>query len=212
VLASGLHATLAGVLLALFIPTRPPPNFRALTVQAEAIIAAEAAENGEVLRHGPSLPALQALDQIHDRLESPADRLLRRAGARSSYAVLPVFALANAGVVVSADMFGGHGALIAAIVLGLALGKPLGLVAASAIAVRLNVAAKPDAYSWRQLAGAGALAGIGFTKSLLHAGQAFPATGDFAAAKIAVFAASVVSGLIGVAVLWNARRPQPTEE
>jgi NhaA family Na+:H+ antiporter len=212
VLASGLHATLAGVLLAIFIPTRPPPNFRALTVQADTIIAAEAAEGGEVLRHGPSLPALQALDRIHDRLESPAARLLRHAGARSSYVILPLFALANAGVTLSADMFGGHGALIAAIVLGLAVGKPIGLVAASAAAVGLRAAVKPDAYSWRQLAGAGALAGIGFTMSLFIAGQAFPHELDFAAAKIAVFAASIVSALIGVALLWGAQRPRSREE
>ena len=72
VLTSGLHPTLAGVVLALFIPTRPPPNLPALTTQASAIIAAEAAHGGEVLRHGPSTPALRALDAIHDRLESPA--------------------------------------------------------------------------------------------------------------------------------------------
>jgi NhaA family Na+:H+ antiporter len=207
VLAGGLHATLAGVVLAFFIPTRPPPNFRALMVQAETLIAAEAAESGEVLRHGPSLPALRALDDIHDRLESPADRLLRHAGARSSYAVLPLFALANGGVAVTAEMLGGHGALIAAIVLGLAVGKPLGLVAASLAAVRLKAAVKPDAYSWRQLAGAGALAGIGFTMSLFIAGQAFPHELDFAAAKIAVFGASVLSALLGIALLWGARAP-----
>jgi NhaA family Na+:H+ antiporter len=68
----------------------------------------------------------------------------------------------------------------------------------------LGVAVKPDAYSWRQLAGAGALAGIGFTMSLFIAGQAFPGAADFAAAKIAVFAASIVSAVIGVALLWSA--------
>ena len=66
------------------------------------------------------------------------------------------------------------------------------------------LAEKPDAYSWRQLAGAGALAGIGFTMSLFIAGQAFPAAADFTAAKIAVFVASVVSAVIGVLVLWGA--------
>ncbi|MGE4246273.1 MAG: Na+/H+ antiporter NhaA, partial [Parvibaculaceae bacterium] len=66
-------------------------------------------------------------------------------------------------------------------------------------------------YSWRQLAGAGALAGIGFTMSLFIAGQAFPVASDFAAAKIAVFAASIVSAVIGVALLWNARTPSSAE-
>ena len=208
IFASGLHATLAGVLLALFIPTRPPPNLRALMMQAEGILMEEAKHGGDVLRHGPSLPALDALDAIHDRLESPADRLLRHAGARSSYIVLPIFALANAGVVLSADVLSGHGSLVLAVMAGLVLGKPLGLYAASAIAVRTGLAEKPDAYSWRQVAGAGSLAGIGFTMSLFIAGQAFPSAGDFAAAKVAILSASVLSGVIGTILLWNAKAPR----
>jgi NhaA family Na+:H+ antiporter len=204
--AGGLHATLAGVVLALFIPTRPPPNLRALMTQANTIIAAESRHGDEVLRHGPSLQALRALDAIHDRLESPADRMLRHVEPWSSYLVLPLFALANAGVALAMDVFDGRSALMIAIVAGLMIGKPLGMVAASALAVRLGAAVKPDEYSWLQLCGAGALAGIGFTMSLFIASQAFPAAGDFAAAKIAVFAASVVSALIGVALLWFAGR------
>jgi NhaA family Na+:H+ antiporter len=206
VYAGGLHATLAGVILALCIPTRPPANLKTLATQASMIIAAEAQRGGAVLRHGPSLPAMRALDEIHDRLESPADRLLRHVGARSSYLVLPLFALANAGVVIATDVVGDHQQLMLAIIAGLALGKPLGLIAASALAVLLGLAVKPDAYSWRQLAAAGALAGIGFTMSLFIAGQAFPVAADFAAAKIAVFAASILSAVIGVALLWSAGR------
>ncbi len=205
VLASGLHATLAGVILALFIPTRPPPNFRGLMSQVTTILEMEARHGDEVLRHGPSQPTLDALDAIHDRIESPADRLLRHAGARSSYIVLPLFALANAGVVIATDVFTGRELLMAAIAAGLVIGKPLGLVAASVLAVKLGAAVKPAEYSWRQLCGAGALAGIGFTMSLFIAGQALPNAPDFAAAKIAVFVASILSALIGVAILWNAR-------
>jgi NhaA family Na+:H+ antiporter len=206
--AGGLHATLAGVLLALFIPTRPPPNLNTLRAQADTILSAEARHGGEVLRHGPSLPAMRALESIYDRLESPADRLLRRGGSQSSYVVLPLFALANAGVVVTTDVWAGYHMLMVAIVAGLAIGKPLGLFSAGAVAVRLGLAVKPDAYSWRQLAGAGALAGIGFTMSLFIAGQAFPAEADFAAAKIAVFAGSVLSAIIGTALLLTAREGQ----
>jgi Na+:H+ antiporter, NhaA family len=204
----GLHATLAGVILALFIPTRPPPDLRALTTQADTIIAAESHQSGEVLRHGPSIPALRALDEIYERLESPADRLLRYAGARSTYVVLPLFALANAGVAMATEVVSGRQPLILAIVIGLTIGKPLGLIGASALAVRLRIATKPDAYSWRQLSGAGALAGIGFTMSLFIAGQAFPAEADFAAARIAVLVASLLSAVIGAALLWKA--PSPT--
>lgn len=200
----GLHATLAGVVLAVFIPTRPPPDLRTLMLQADAIIDVEARRGDQVLRHGPSVPALRALDAIHDRLESPADRMLRHVEPWSSYVVLPLFAFANAGVALSAGALQSHGPLLAAIGGGLVLGKPLGLVLGSALAVWLGVAVKPAEYSWRQLIGAGCLAGIGFTMSLFIAGQAFPVGGDFAAAKIAVFAASVLSALLGVAVLWRA--------
>ncbi len=201
VLASGLHPTLAGVILALFIPTRPPANLKALMTQANVIVSAEAERVGEVLQHGPSLPSLRALDDIHDRIESPADRLLRNAGARSSYLVLPLFALANAGVAMTGGVLAGRGRLMAAVVVGLTIGKPLGIILASALAVRLKVAVKPAEYSWAQLAGAGALAGIGFTMSLFIAGQAFAVEADFEAAKIAILAASVLSAAIGVTAL-----------
>jgi len=202
--ASGLHATLAGVLLALFIPTRPPVNMVALTAQADALLSAEARRSGEVLRNGPSLPALKAFDALRDRLESPAARLLRTVGARSNYVVLPLFALANAGITLTPGILDAHGPLVLAIGAGLLIGKPLGLVAASWVAVKLRLAKKPSDYSWTQLIGAGALAGIGFTMSLFIAGQAFPAEADFVAAKAAVFIGSIISSVVGVAILWNA--------
>jgi NhaA family Na+:H+ antiporter len=208
---SGLHATLAGVILALFIPTRPAPNFMTLATQADTILKTETARGEQVLRHGPSLASLRALDAIHDRLESPADRLLRYAGARSSYIVLPLFALANAGVALDAGVFAGHETLLLAIMAAMIIGKPLGLFVASLLAVCLGLATKPEAYSWRQLAGAGALAGIGFTMSLFIASEAFPGPSDFAAAKIAVLSASVLSALIGVMLLWGAKTPSEEE-
>jgi len=149
---------------------------------------------------------MRALDAIYDRMESPADRLLRHVEPWSSYVVLPLFALASAGVVLSREVVDGHRTLMLAIMVGLVIGKPLGLVLAAAAAVGLKIAVKPNDYSWRQLGGAGALAGIGFTMSLFIAGQAFPESSDFAAAKIAVFAASIVSAVVGVAILWHPSR------
>jgi Na+:H+ antiporter, NhaA family len=205
--AGGLHATLAGVILAVFIPTRPPPDYRTLALQADTILAAEAAHGGEQYRYGPSESTMRELDAIHDRLESPADRMLRVVAPRASYLVLPLFALASAGVVLGSDVFRGRGGLMVAIAAALVIGKPVGVMLGSSIAVRLGLAVKPDAYTWRQLAGAGALGGIGFTMSLFIAGQAFPEVRDLSAAKIAVFGGSVISAAIGTAVLWNARRP-----
>jgi NhaA family Na+:H+ antiporter len=199
---AGLHATLAGVILAVLIPARPPANLNALLAQAATVIRLEDEHTGEAMRPGPSEPALQTLDAIHDRIESPADKLLRSVEPWSSYLVLPIFALANAGVVWTTDVLSGRGRLIAAIALGLVVGKPLGIVAAAWLAVKSGIAAKPDAYSWRQLCGAGALGGIGFTMSLFIAGVAFPDAADYAAAKIAIFVASLIAGGLGVLILW----------
>ena len=209
---AGLHATLAGVILAVLTPTRPPGNLRALLAQAENVLLDETRRSGEdVLRHGPSEPAIRQLDTIFNRIESPADKVLRTIEPWSSYVVLPVFALANAGVALSLVVVEDHPSLVMAIVFGLVIGKPLGISLAAYAAVRLGIGEKPAEYSWRQLIGAGALGGIGFTMSLFIAGQAFPNEADFDAAKIAVFAASIIAGVAGVAILWK-RRSESEEE
>jgi NhaA family Na+:H+ antiporter len=203
---AGIHATLAGVILALVTPTRPPPNFRALNAQAQMVFRMDARDDKDMPHQGPSEPALHMINTIHSRLESPAAKLLRVMEPWSSYAVLPLFALANAGVLINLDALNGHASLMLGIILGLVVGKPAGILAAAWLAARLGWARKPDAYTWRQLTGAGMLAGIGFTMSLFIAGQAFTGPGDFAAAKIAVFIASILAGILGVCVLWR-RQP-----
>jgi Na+:H+ antiporter, NhaA family len=90
----------------------------------------------------------------------------------------------------------------------LVLGKSIGMVLFSSVAVRLGIAVKPAEYSWRQMVGAVALAGIGFTMSLYIAGKAFPQAVDFAAAKIGIFLASLIAGGLGTALLWFAPAPQ----
>ena len=200
---AGLHATLAGVILAVLIPALPPANLNALMAQASTVIHQEDRHAGEAMRLGPPEPLLRSLDAIHARIESPADKLLRSVEPWSSYVVLPIFALANAGVAWSPAVLQGQGRLISAITLGLVFGKPIGIVAAALLAVRTGIAIKPDAYSWRQLCGAGALGGIGFTMSLFIAGVAFPDRTDYAAAKIAIFLASLIAGVIGASILWR---------
>jgi NhaA family Na+:H+ antiporter len=203
----GVHATLAGVLLALMIRTRPPPNLTALLAQAEAVIVTEVERGGTSLRHGPSAPAMEALDSIHDRIESPADRLLRNVEPWSSYLVLPLFALANAGLVIASDLFSGREVLATAIAVGLVIGKPLGFLLAATLVIRTGIAEKPSGFTMTQVLGAGALAGIGFTMSLFIAGEAFPDSGDFAAAKTAIFGASLLSALVGCVILTRAKSP-----
>ena len=209
---SGVHATLAGVILAAATPTRPPANLHTLLAQAQAVIDAETREHGEaVLRTGPSEPALRALDAVHDRIESPASKLLRAVEPVSSYFVLPLFALANAGLVWSPGVLRGHERLVAAIVIALVLGKFLGILIGAHMAVKLGIATKPSTYNWRQVAGTGALAGIGFTMSLFIAQQALTGS-DFTAAKIAVFIASLVAAAAGTALLWKRAAPEQARD
>ena len=203
----GVHATLAGVILALVIPTRPPPNLRTLTAQAQQVLDAERAEHGEQqTQGGPSQSTLRALEVIYERIESPASKVLRAAEPWSNYFVLPIFALANAGLEFVPGLLDGQLRLVLGLVLGLVVGKPVGIVAGAWIAVRLKAAAKPEEYSWRQLAGAGAFGGIGFTMSLFIAAYAYPDPAQFSAAKAAIFAASLIAAVVGVSILLPRQR------
>lgn len=209
---AGLHATLAGVIMAAATPTRPPPNLHALMAQAENIIAHELRRAEErVLRRGPSEPTLRALDAIHDRIESPAEKLLRSVEPWSSYFVLPLFALANAGIDWASMVLQGHERLVSGVIIGLVVGKPAGMISFSFMAVRAGLAKKPEDYSWRQMLGAAALAGIGFTMSIYIAEKAFPDGADFAAAKIGIFIASLIAGTLGTWLLWRATGSEPAE-
>ena len=145
---------------------------------------------------------------LHDRIESPANKVLRSVEPWSSYVVLPIFALANAGVVLGGDAL--RGAVVDPValgaVLGLMIGKPAGIVGFSWLAVRLGVASLPTAVSWRMLAGAGVLGGVGFTMALFIADLAFEDEALLAAAKLGILTASALAGLVG----WALIRSQTT--
>jgi len=105
-------------------------------------------------------------------------------------------------VVWSTEVVASRGELVAALAVGLVVGKLVGIFLGARLAVALRVASKPSGYTWRQVAGTGALGGVGFTMSLFIAHQSF--TGDdFSAAKIAIFLASLAAGVLGTAILWK---------
>ncbi|MCB9878798.1 MAG: Na+/H+ antiporter NhaA [Planctomycetes bacterium] len=141
-------------------------------------------------------------------MQAPLQRMVHGLHPFVAHFVVPVFALANAGV----DLRHGLGEVLShpaarGVLVGLVIGKPLGVLAASALAMRLFGATFPDGATWRHLAGAAFLAGIGFTMSLFIDGLAFAsATQPFRAAKAAVLAASGVSAAIGFALLFGAAR------
>ncbi len=153
---------------------------------------------------------MQALDSIHDRIESPADRLLRTVEPWSSYLVLPLFALANAGLALGAELFDGRATLALAIGTGLVIGKPLGFLLAALLVIKSGIADLPKTFNLQQITGAGALAGIGFTMSLFIAGRAFRSRGISVAAKASIFLASALSALIGCVLLVRAAKTKAT--
>ena len=201
VYASGVHARLAGILLAMTVPTRPLPNLQGLLAQAEAILEPEIARLNEEADSYPAKRVIRALDQVHDRIESPAHRMERTLEPWSSLIILPLFALANAGVTLGGSTLDWR--LVGAIALGLVVGKPLGVAGAAWLVTRLGWADWPDSINLGSLLGAGALAGVGFTMSLFIANESFTDAALTDTARFGVLLASAAAAILGLAILYR---------
>jgi len=203
VLKSGVHATIAGVLLAFTIPARTfidRPEFlrrsRALLGQME-----QAGENS-----AEEHDAVHGLELQCELIQSPLHRIEHRLQPWVSFFIMPVFALANAGV----PIFRNLGTAIAhpvtlGVAMGLLLGKPFGITAAAWLGTWLKMAAPPSGVGWKQIAGASWLCGIGFTMSLFIAGLAFEESALLDFAKIGTLTASMLAGVGGAMVLRRVR-------
>jgi len=199
-LQSGIHPTIAGVLLALTIPARTPVRASAFLAQCtSALRGLDPGAHGEESRQQQA--AAQTLEVIAERIQTPLQRLERSLNPWVAYLVVPIFALANAGVGLGGNLAEALTHPIALGILGgLVLGKPLGITLFSWLAVRLGIADLPQGVSWRQLFAASWLAGIGFTMSLFIASSAF-AGALLDTAKTSILAASLLAGSIGFGLL-----------
>ena len=198
-LVSGVHPTIAGVLLAFVIPTRSPANYRGLIIQGMTILEGLHSRGDELIEAGSQgQAAVQTLESITDRMQSPARRMEEDLHPWTTYLILPIFALANAGVALGGDALSEMGNPITlGIILGLVVGKPLGITMFSWVAVRLKLAELPSRVSWYQLFSASFLAGIGFTMSLFISNAAFTDAASIDSAKIGVLVASLLAALAG---------------
>jgi NhaA family Na+:H+ antiporter len=203
VFAGGLHPTLAGVLVALAVPARPHVGAQAFLAQSTAVLSTlPGAADDALTQLSRQQAAAQALETIAERLQTPAQRLERSLAPWSSYLIVPVFALANAGVGLRGDLGAvATSAVAQGIVLGLVVGKPLGVSLFAWLAVRLGLAALPAGTTWRQLLSASLLAGIGFTVSLFIADAAFGDPALLATAKLGILAGSVLAAALGAGAL-----------
>jgi NhaA family Na+:H+ antiporter len=196
---SGVHATVAGVIMGLLAPAEPFET----EVQTQNLV--------EVLdqRPGISLGDVRAASFLLRESVSVAERVEDVLHPWVSYIVIPIFALANAGITFSAKSFSGDHRLLLGVVLGLVVGKTVGVSAMTWLGVRLGIGRLPAGVGPRHILGIAVVAGIGFTVALFIAGLAFddPASQD--QAKIGVLIASVLAAVAGAGVLSTATRPPP---
>jgi NhaA family Na+:H+ antiporter len=209
--AAGVHAALAGVVLAAFLPTRPTPAAGPLLAQAATALAAlehvenEAKEAGEARRFEQEPIwdwASRNLSAASERLLSPSDRVERAVAPWSAHVILPLFAFSATGVSLYVDLSSpGARSILWGVILGLVIGKPLGVSLASLLAITARIGTTPDGVTLRNFIGAACLCGIGDTVALLLADQAFPQGLGAPIAKIGVLIGSVLAAALGALIL-----------
>jgi NhaA family Na+:H+ antiporter len=201
-LKSGVHATIAGVLLAFTIPASSRFNTNEFSDRVKQLIK-NFDETGDhwknVLNNAQRQHDVHAIETSCERVLTPLQRFEHGLHPYVAFFIIPVFALANAGVTLAGlDILGALLSPISlGIIVGLFIGKQFGIFAFSYVAVKLKLASLPEGINWKNLYGAGMLAGIGFTMSLFIAGLAFvdPALLDLS--KIGVLTGSLLSGIVG---------------
>lgn len=203
-LQSGVHATIAGVLVAFTIPSVPCLNVKKyITRIRENIAAFPHFDKSSILLTPNQIDTLKSIESASDKVISPLQFMEDRMHGMVNYLIMPLFAFANAGITLS----GGEGAIVGtvtyAVVLGLIAGKFVGIYLFTWLAVRLRVTALPQGMNWKNLAGVSLLGGIGFTVSLFIAMLSFGETDEvlLAQAKLGVLLGTVLAGILGYVVL-----------
>ena len=199
---SGIHATIAGVVLGLVTPLRPYFSNRTFANLADTLLHhfRDALAQEDTARAEAMLGQMEELSQ---GTESPLERLERRVHPWSSYGIMPLFALANAGLTLSGEVVqqAASSAVTWGIMAGLLVGKLVGVGGFAWLAVHLRLADLPSGVRWLHMAGLGSLAGLGFTMAIFIAGIAFEDPSHTAMAKIGILTASIVAGVGGYTIL-----------
>jgi NhaA family Na+:H+ antiporter len=207
-LKSGIHATVAGVLLAFTIPTSSRINTKKFYDDNESLINNfnEAGEHGnDILTNSDRQSIVGQIGDNCVKVLSPLQRFEHGLHPWVSFLIMPIFALANAGVMVSSDFL--HSLInpiSLGIILGLFIGKQIGIFSFSYLAVKLKIASPPEGVSWKKIYAASILAGIGFTMSLFIANLAFSSEAMLNISKVGILSGSLISGIIGFLILKSA--------
>lgn len=202
---SGVHATLAGVVIGLLTPAWPFLDPRRFAADARALVDApdEIDDDGILTEHQYELNQvrLEELGRLVAETQSPLERLELRLQPWVAFLIVPLFAFSNAGVRLTSDALDGIATdrVVLGVALGLVFGKTVGVFTFTWFATRLRIGTLPTGMNYRHVFGVSMTAGIGFTVALFVAGLAFPgAEGGFTdSAKIGILAGSLVAGLLG---------------
>lgn len=206
-LQSGVHATIAGVLVAWTVPARYRIDADEFIQQADGILhhfkeESENVERSIMLTCESQQHAVIALEEICEDVQAPLQKMEHSLHFWVQFVIMPIFALANAGVAFSfAQLTGNTAAVPWGIVFGLALGKPIGILGACWLTVKSGISSLPAGVSWAQMIGVGFLGGIGFTMSLFIASLGFGESPLLQCAKTGILLASVTAGSIGFLLL-----------
>ncbi|MBX0329738.1 Na+/H+ antiporter NhaA [Oscillochloris sp. ZM17-4] len=204
-LESGVHATIAGVLIALTIPARYRIDGVTFRQRAHALLHTfdpSDEPQAQMLTDDRQQHAVLALEDLCEQVQAPLQKLEHQLQGWVTWLIMPVFALANAGIALDSVRLDLESLpMVLGVVVGLVLGKPIGLLGATWLAVRSGVAVLPHGITWGAMAGAGVLAGIGFTMSIFIATLAFSAPDALATIKLAILVASLLAGTLGVLLL-----------
>ncbi len=211
VLQSGIHATIAGVVLALTIPVRQKISSKEFvdtcTLELDSFGKSES-KRKTMLLTSEQQDAVQNIGVAYEQIQNPLLRLEHALHPISAFFIMPVFALANAGVALGGGEINLVQPVALGVMAGLLIGKPLGIIGLTWLVSKLGWIAKPASCQWQHIIGAGLLGGVGFTMSIFITGLAFTDFGLIDSAKLAIVLTSLMAGLIGVFYLW--RQPAPT--
>ncbi|HHP7242590.1 MAG TPA: Na+/H+ antiporter NhaA [Cyclobacteriaceae bacterium] len=209
VFESGLHATLAGVLTAILIPTRRSADLPLIAEQTAIIFDREIKkikDSGNDQRH-IGFGSLQLLRNSIERLREPSEYLQHSLERVVNFFILPLFAFFNTGILISGMQLNLLAPINMGIISGLAIGKPLGIVGACWLASRFNIAKLSPDINWSLLLGSACLAGVGFTMSIVVASSAFTGV-VLTTSKISILIASALSAMIGLVILTQSTKNQ----
>ena len=215
ILQSGVHATIAGVILAFVIPTRTHINQVRFYVRAKYLLKEFRESYSQDLKLIMNTKEQDRLQMLSNEIQKVSPLMLRlehNVHPWVMYVIMPVFALANAGVKFSFEAFEGLFSTVSiGIFFGLFIGKPLGIALFSCLAVKFKLACLPRGTKWKQIIALGFLAGIGFTMSIFINGLAFSDPAIIETGKLAILVTSTVAGVVGW-LLINKTAPQKKPE